>query len=186
MTILSACGGGATSTVTQPGGTGATVTVTVTSPPAAGAALTVLTVNGKTYALPNLEPTWTLAQVLRENLGLTGTKTGCDRGECGTCTIIMNDKAVYACMVLAIHANGAKIKTIEGLSDGINFAGVQKTIYDTDALQCGFCAPGFIMAATALLAAKPKPTLDEVREALSGHICTCGNTKQYVEAVLKV
>jgi aerobic-type carbon monoxide dehydrogenase small subunit (CoxS/CutS family) len=149
-------------------------------------ALTTLKVNGSTYVLNNLASTWTLAKVLRENLGLTGTKTGCNRGECGTCTVIVNGRAVYSCLLLAIEADGATIQTIEGLSDGINFTGVQKAIYDNDSLQCGYCTPGFIMAATALLANNPKPTVDQVREALSGHICTCGNIKQYVEAVMKV
>ncbi len=197
MSALSACGGTTTKTVTQTqyidpysgkafDSSAALKAYLEQTRPAYTVVFTTLQVNGNAYVLANPEPTWTLAQVLRENLGLTGTKTGCNRGECGTCTIIMNGKAVYACMVLAVHADGAKIQTVEGLSDGINFSGIQKAIYDTDALQCGFCAPGFIMAATALLAAKPKPTLYEVREALSGHMCTCGNTKQYVEAVLKV
>ncbi len=186
VALLSACGGETTRTVTVTSAPTSPAAQTTVTQPVGGAAVTNLTVNGKAYALPNLAHTWSLAHVLREQLGLTGTKTGCNRGECGTCTVIMNDRAVYSCMVLAVQAEGAKVQTVEGLSDGINFTGVQKAIYDTDALQCGYCAPGFIMAATALLAAKPKPTLDEVRTALSGHQCTCGNTKQYVEAVLKV
>ncbi|UCE98449.1 MAG: (2Fe-2S)-binding protein [Dehalococcoidia bacterium] len=149
-------------------------------------ALTVLNVNGRQYVLANLKPSWSLAWVLREHLGLFGTKTGCNRGECGTCTIIMNGKSVYACMILAVEANGTEITTIEGLSDEMNFSGMQKAILEADSLQCGFCAPGFIMAAQALLNNNPNPTRDEVREALSGHICTCGNINQYVEAALKV
>jgi len=147
--------------------------------------LTALNVNGNQYVLANLKPSWSLAWILRERLGLFGTKTGCMRGECGTCTIIMNGKSVYSCTILAIEANGAEITTIEGLSDGMNFTGMQKAILDADSLQCGFCAPGFIMSAQALLNKNPNPTRDEVREALSGHVCTCGNINQYVEAALK-
>ncbi len=106
-------------------------------------------------------------------------------GECGTCTVMLNGKAVYSCVVLACEVDGAQIKTIEGLSAGVNFTGIMKAIYDTDALQCGYCAPGFIMASQALLETKASPTLDEVREALSGHLCTCGNIKLYVDAVLE-
>jgi carbon-monoxide dehydrogenase small subunit len=148
--------------------------------------LTALNVNGTPYVLANLKPSWSLAWVIRERLGLFGTKTGCNRGECGTCTLIMNGKAVYSCLILAVEANGAEITTIEGLSDEINFTGMQKAILDTDALQCGYCAPGFIMAGQALLNKNSNPTRDEVRKALSGHMCTCGNQNQYVEAVLSV
>jgi carbon-monoxide dehydrogenase small subunit len=108
------------------------------------------------------------------------------RGECGTCTVIMNGKSVYACTILAIEADGAEITTVEGLSDGQNFNGMQKAILDADSLQCGYCAPGFIMSAQALLNKNANPTRDEVREALSGHICTCGNINQYIDAALSV
>lgn len=148
--------------------------------------LITLNVNGKDYQITGVKSNWSLAWVLREKLGLPGTKTGCNRGDCGSCTVVMNGKAVYSCLVLAVEAEGANIVTIEGLSDDITFTGIQKAIYDEDSLQCGYCAPGFIMASHALLTAKPNPTLNEVREALSGHICTCGNTKMYVDAVLKV
>jgi len=147
--------------------------------------LTALNVNGTQYVLANLKPSWSLAWVIRERLGLFGTKTGCNRGECGTCTVIMNGKAVYCCLILAVDADGAEITTVEGLSDSQNFTGIQKAILDTDALQCGFCTPGFIMCSHDLLSKNSNPTRDEVREALSGHICTCGNTNQYVEAVLQ-
>lgn len=155
--------------------------------PAAGHELTSFTVNKVQYTLADLDPGWSLMFVLREKLGLVGTKNGCNRGECGTCSVILNGRAVYSCVVLACEAEGATIETIENLSTGIPpFTGIMKAIYDTDALQCGYCAPGFIMASKALLDKKPKPTLDEVREALSGHVCTCGNIKLYVDAVLAV
>lgn len=146
-------------------------------------ALTTLNVNGKTYKL-EVKPNWSLVFVLREKLGLTGTKIGCDRGTCGTCTVIVDGRSVYSCMMLAIEADGSDILTIEGLSDGITLHPVQQAFVDGDASQCGYCIPGFIMSAKALLDKKPSPTRDEVREALSGHICICGNTKKIVDAVL--
>lgn len=172
-----------TTTVTQPG---PTTTVTVTGgPPTTTASVTSFTLNGSPVALANLKANWSLAWVLREKLGMVGTKTGCNRGECGTCTVIMDGKSVYSCMVLAIEADGAQVQTIEGLSNAINLNPLQQSVFDNDSLQCGFCAPGFLMSGQALLNAKSDPTENEVREALSGHICTCGNTKFYVEAVMK-
>ncbi len=146
--------------------------------------LSTLTVNGKSTVL-EIEPEWTLAFVLREKLGLPGLKQGCDRGSCGTCTIIVDGKAVYSCMMLAIEAEGKAIETIEGLSDGITLGSVQQAFYDGDAIQCGFCTPGYLMAAKALLDSNPNPTRDEVREALSGHLCICGTQKRIVDAVLQ-
>ncbi len=142
-----------------------------------------LTVNGHAYEL-KVKSNWSLAFVLREKLGLTGTKIGCDRGSCGTCTIIVDGKPVYSCMMLAMEADGRNIVTIEGLSDGITLHPVQQAFVDNDASQCGYCTPGFIMSAKALLDRNPNPTRDEVREALSGHICICGHTKKIVDAVL--
>jgi aerobic-type carbon monoxide dehydrogenase small subunit (CoxS/CutS family) len=183
-TITSTVSGGTgvvTTTVTQPG-----PTITVTGPPGTGGAtVTSFTANGNQVALANLKTNWSLAWVLREKLGLVGTKTGCNRGECGTCTIIMDGKSVYSCMVLAVEAEGAQIQTIEGLSNAINLNPLQQSVFDNDSLQCGFCAPGFLMSGQALLNKKSDPTEDEIREALSGHICTCGNTRFYVEAVMK-
>lgn len=145
--------------------------------------LSALTVNGRTYSLV-LEPNWSLLHVLRNKLGLVGVKDACDRGECGTCAVIMDGKSVFSCMTLAIEAVGHDIVTIEGLSDGITLHPVQQAFVDHDAVQCGYCVPGFILCAKALLDENPNPTLDEVREGLSGHICTCGNDKVMVEATL--
>lgn len=145
--------------------------------------LITLNVNGENYPV-QVKPYSSLLNVLREKLGLPGTKDGCNMGECGTCTVLMNGKPVYACMVLAIEADGASIETVEGLSDGITLSPVQQKIYDNDAMQCGYCAPGLIMAATALMREKASPTLDEVREALSGHQCTCGNINVFMAALL--
>jgi aerobic-type carbon monoxide dehydrogenase small subunit (CoxS/CutS family) len=182
--LLNACSSPSQNTITKT----STVTVTSTSqaPPLQSAKPISFKVNGNKYTFTDLANYWPLVWVIREKLGLFGTKTGCNRGECGSCTILMNGKAVYSCMVLAVEADGAEITTVEGLSDGINFTGVQKAFFDNDALQCGYCTPGFIMAATALLAEKPKPSLDDIREALSGHQCTCCNHKTYIDALLKV
>jgi aerobic-type carbon monoxide dehydrogenase small subunit (CoxS/CutS family) len=147
--------------------------------------LTTLTVNGQTY-LTQVKPNWTLAFVLREKLGLVATKIGCDRGTCGTCTVLVDGRAVYSCMLLAMEAEGTEITTVEGLSDGITLHAIQQAFIDNDAVQCGYCIPGYMMSAKALLDANPKPTRDEVREALSGHLCICGNTKKIVAAVLSV
>ncbi len=209
--LLAACGGGdgatatetvtqtqtqtqtATQTVTTTAGE-VTQTVTTTAPgttqtvtvevPVPGE-LPTLTVNGETYKI-DLKPGWTLAFVIREKLGLPATKVGCDRGECGTCTVIADGRAVYSCMMLASEAEGKNIITLEGLSDGITLHSVQAAFIDNDAMQCGFCTSGYIMTAKALLDVKPNPTLDEVREALSGHLCICGNTKKIVAAVMSL
>lgn len=146
--------------------------------------ITTLTVNGDSYAFVDLKPYSSLLYVLREKLALFGTKNGCNMGECGGCTVLMNGKPVNACLVLVVEADGASIETVEGLSDGINLSSVQQIFYDKDALQCGYCAPGIIMSATALKREKANPTLNEVREALSGHTCTCGNLNNYMAALL--
>jgi carbon-monoxide dehydrogenase small subunit len=141
-------------------------------------------INGKEYGL-KVQDNWSLAFVLREKLGLTGTKIGCDRGSCGACTVVVDGKAIYSCMMLAIEAAGKHIKSIEALSDGVNLHRIQQAFIDGDAVQCGYCTPGFIMSAVALLDSKPNPTRDDVREALSGHLCICGHTKKIVDAVLR-
>jgi len=147
--------------------------------------LVILNVNGNSYPV-QVKPEWSLAFVIREKLGMPGLKIGCDRGECGTCTVIANGRAVYACTMLAIEAEGMQIETVEGLSDGINLGVLQQAFVDNNAVQCGYCTPGFLMAAKALLGANPNPTRYDVREALSGHLCQCGNTNKFVEAVLNV
>lgn len=145
--------------------------------------LLTLTVNGETHMVTNIKPYYTLNFVLREMLGLPGTKCGCDRGDCGTCTVIVDGQPVYSCLTLAMDAEGKDILTIEGLSDGITLHPVQQRFYDLSAIQCGYCTPGFIMAAKALLDENPNPTVYEAKVALSGHLCTCGHTTRIVEAV---
>ena len=135
----------------------------------------------------DLEPNETLAYVLRERLGLTGLKVSCDEGACGACTVIMDGKAVLSCMTLAVEADGHDILTIEGLAEDdpviVAFAEQSEPGYGT-AMQCGICTPGFVMTAKALLDANPHPTLDEIKDALSGNICRCGCYTAIAQAVL--
>jgi len=147
-------------------------------------------INSEWYHLElmrDLQPSDTLAHLLREKLGLTGLKISCDRGQCGACTVIMDGKAILACTTLAVEANGREIVTVEGLdaNDPViqAFARQSEPGYGT-ALQCGHCTPGFVMAAKALLDANPRPTLDEIKEALSGNLCRCGCYAAIAKAVL--
>jgi aerobic-type carbon monoxide dehydrogenase small subunit (CoxS/CutS family) len=142
-----------------------------------------LKINKRDYRLP-VKPDWTLDFVLRDKLGLFGTKVGCDRGECGSCTILSDGTPVLSCLMLAVECEGLSLETIEGLSDGIKLSPLQQKFFDHEAFQCGFCTPGFIMAAKGLLDINPAPSAVEVRQALSGHICTCGNFIKTVEAVV--
>jgi len=141
-----------------------------------------LTVNGKHHAL-RVEPRCTLLSALRDVLGLTGTKPGCERGECGACTVLIDGQARYACMTLALEAQGHAITTVEGLMDGEDLGPVQQAFVAEDAFQCGYCTPGQVMAAEALLRNKPDPTLDEIRQGMSGNLCRCGAYAHIFKAV---
>ncbi|MEZ8220443.1 xanthine dehydrogenase YagT iron-sulfur-binding subunit [Candidatus Fervidibacteria bacterium JGI MDM2 JNZ-1-D12] len=141
-----------------------------------------LRVNGKIYKL-QLEPRVTLLDALRNHLNLTGTKKVCNRGECGACTVLMDGKPVNSCMILAVDAEGHDIVTIEGLARDGKLHPVQEAFVEHDAMQCGFCTPGFIMAAVGLLNRNKAPTLEEIRKALSGNICRCGVYPRILEAV---
>jgi xanthine dehydrogenase YagT iron-sulfur-binding subunit len=132
-----------------------------------------LSVNGLRRSLV-VEPRWSLLYVLREKLGLTGTKTGCERGECGACTVLIDDVSRYACLTLAVEAQGSEIVTLEGLMDGERLGGVQQAFVEQDAFQCGYCPPGQIMSAEGLLRGNPAPKPDEIRWAMSGNLCRCG------------
>lgn len=132
-----------------------------------------LQVNGSSYYL-HAEPRQTLLDVLRFDLNMTGTKKVCNMGECGACTVLMDGKAVYSCLILAIECEGHQILTIEGLSKGQKLDPVQRAFIDEDAFQCGFCTSGQEMAVKALLDHNPNPTPDEIRRAISGNICRCG------------
>ena len=142
-----------------------------------------LTVNGESYQLM-IEPNTLLIDVLNRELSWTGPKRGCDSSSCGACTIILDGKAVRSCSILAVQANGREITTIEGLADGGKLHPLQQAFIDYGAVQCGFCTPGQIMSAKALLDENPTPTEDEVREALRGNLCRCTGYVKIVEAVL--
>jgi xanthine dehydrogenase YagT iron-sulfur-binding subunit len=140
-------------------------------------------VNGTAHRV-EVEDRWTLAELLRDHLGLTGTKLGCERGECGACTVQLDGKPVYSCSTLAVWADGRSVRTVEGLARGGRLDPLQQAFVDHDAPQCGFCTSGQLMAARALLDANPHPTADEVRSAMTGNLCRCSNYNRYVEAVL--
>ena len=132
-----------------------------------------LKINGHAHRLL-VEPRWSLLHVLREELGLTGTKVGCERGECGACTVLIDNIPRYACMTLAVEAEGMEITTLEGLMHGEKLGAVQRAFVEHDALQCGYCTPGQIMAVEGLLRKIPNPSLDEIRTGVSGNLCRCG------------
>jgi aerobic-type carbon monoxide dehydrogenase small subunit (CoxS/CutS family) len=142
-----------------------------------------LKVNGITYRL-SVDPRWTLLDVLRNQLDLTGTKRVCDRAECGACTILRNGLPIYACMTLAIEAQGYELETIEGLSKSGRLHPVQEAFVKHDALQCGFCTPGMVMSVKALLDHNSNPSLDDVKAAISGNICKCGTYTKIFRAAL--
>ena len=140
-----------------------------------------LSVNGCDYRLL-VEPRWSLLFLLREKLGLAGTKVGCERGECGACTVLIDDVPRYACMTLAVEAQGSRITTLEGLMDGEELGAVQQAFFEKDAFQCGYCTPGQIMAVEGLLIANPEPSMDQIRKGVSGNLCRCGAYKHIFDA----
>ncbi len=144
-----------------------------------------ITVNGQSYRL-EVEPRTTLLDVIRYGLGLTGTKAGCEKGKCGTCTVIMDDRPVNSCLVLAVEADGSEILTIEGVAAGEELHSLQKSFVEMGAIQCGFCTPGMILVAKALLDKNPKPTEREIRQAIAGNLCRCTGYDKIVKAIQKV
>ena len=146
------------------------------------AALT-LTVNQVTYTI-NIEPHLTLVEVLRDKLGLTGTKKSCNEGECGACTVLMDGRPVASCMVLAMDAQDKHIMTIEGLAEGERLHPLQEAFVKHGGIQCGFCTPGMIMSAKALLDEHPDPSPLQVRSAISGNLCRCTGYQQIVDSVM--
>lgn len=125
----------------------------------------------------------TLADFIREDCGLTGTHLGCEHGVCGACTILMNGEAVRSCLLFAVQAEGEDLATVEGLADGERLHPIQQTFWESHALQCGFCTPGFLMTALAFLRENPHPTDREIREALAGNLCRCTGYQNIVKAV---
>lgn len=140
-------------------------------------------INGQVHEL-GIEPHQLLIEILRDHLGLTGTKHSCGVGNCGACTVLVDGVPVLACMTLALAVRGKRIVTIEGLADGPELHPLQRAFVDHGAIQCGYCTPGMILAAKALLDRNPAPTVTEVREALAGNICRCTGYVKIVEAVL--
>ena len=142
-----------------------------------------LRVNGKAVEV-NIEPRRTLLSVVREELGLTGAKQGCGRGTCGACTVIVDGETVYACMTLAIDCEGRDVRTVEGLAQGQELHPVQDAFIAHDGYQCGFCTPGQVLSAVALLGHDPHPSEDEIRYQMSGNLCRCGAYPNIVQAVM--
>lgn len=144
-----------------------------------------LKVNGLGYSL-EVDPHRTLLEVIRDDLGLTGTKLGCGGGECGACTVILDGKAVKSCLMLALDARGKEVWTIEGLSRGQALHLLQQAFVERGAIQCGFCTSGMIMASKALLDENPRPSEQEVKDSLAGNLCRCTGYVKIIEAVLSV
>jgi aerobic-type carbon monoxide dehydrogenase small subunit (CoxS/CutS family) len=184
--FLKGLGGGAIGTAIVSTGLVSTDSEAYTSEAVKGAAsksAVKLKVNGKDYRV-EVEHRHTLAEVLRDQLGLTGTKIGCDRGECGACTVIINGRNMYSCSQLAVWMEGKEILTIEGLAKGDKLDPLQEAFIEHDGPQCGFCTSGQIMSGKALLLKNPKPDEAQARRALSGNLCRCGNYNREVAAVL--
>lgn len=144
-----------------------------------------LTVNGVAYPL-DLDPGTSLLHAVRDAIGLTGSKEGCDDSECGACMMLLDGKPVNSCSYLALQAQGSEVTTVEGLADGETLAPLQAAFLERGGVQCGFCTPGMLVSATALLAENPTPTEDEVRIGLSGNLCRCTGYDGIVKAVLSV
>jgi carbon-monoxide dehydrogenase small subunit len=131
-------------------------------------------------------PTETLLDVLREKLGVTGPKRGCDDGDCGTCTVLLDGEPIRSCLTIALTVEGREVMTVEGLTPGAELHPLQKAFHEQGAFQCGFCTPGMLMSAKALLDKNPNPTRDEIVEFMSGNLCRCGSYEEVVEAIQAV
>mgnify|MGYP001090451912 FL=1 len=142
-----------------------------------------LRINGQEEQL-KVHSNLTLLHMLRENFGLTGTKNGCEAGECGACTVLVNGEAVNSCMILAVECDGAEVMTVEGLTESGALAGLQQAFIEHNAIQCGFCTPGMLITAYAYLKHNPHPTETEIREALVGNLCRCTGYERIIQAVL--
>jgi len=142
-----------------------------------------INVNGVDHRV-DVEDRWTLVELLRDHLELTGTKIGCDRGECGACTVLVDGTPLYSCSQLAVWMNGRSIQTVEGLAKNGKLDPLQEAFIEHDAPQCGYCTSGQLMIAKALLMKNARPTRDEVRTAMTGNLCRCSNYNHYVEAVM--
>ena len=144
-----------------------------------------LKVNGSTYTI-EVESNWTLLKVLRDILGLTGAKSGCEKGECGACTVLMNGKPVLSCLTLVVNAHQQEIITIEGLAEDGKLHPLQQAFIDHGAIQCGFCTPGMVLSAKTLLDENSNPTEEEIRDGINGNICRCTGYTKIIEAIESV
>jgi aerobic-type carbon monoxide dehydrogenase small subunit (CoxS/CutS family) len=142
-----------------------------------------LTVNGREYTVA-VEPRRLLVDVLRDDFGLTGTHIGCEHGVCGTCTVLLDGASIRSCITLAVQADGAEIRTVEGLADGAALHPLQEEFWDKQGLQCGYCTPGMLLRACELLEQTPDPTAEQVREGIASNLCRCTGYQYIVEAVL--
>ena len=139
-------------------------------------------VNGRPVEV-RVDPTWTLLRVLREKLGMTGTKKGCEQGDCGACTVLLDGEAVNACLVMALQAEGKEVETIEGLGTPEHLHPLQKSFIQHGAVQCGFCTSGMLQSALALLRKNPNPTVEEIRRGISGNLCRCTGYVKIIKAI---
>lgn len=145
----------------------------------------VLKVNGESYSL-EVEPDQSLLEALRENLNLTGTKRGCDKGDCGACTVLLNGMPVNSCLILAVQADGQEVTTIEGVARGDELDPVQEAFVKHGAVQCGFCTPGMVLTSVALLRENLHPEKEEIKHAISGNLCRCTGYVQIIDAIQSV
>jgi carbon-monoxide dehydrogenase small subunit len=152
------------------------------SRPAVKSRLIALSVNGESHEVP-VKPRHTLLEVIREAIGLTGTKDGCESGTCGACTVLLDGKPVLSCLTLALDCDGKSVTTIEGLAEGEKLSALQEAFVDQGGVQCGFCTPGMILSATALLKAIAKPSDHEIKKALEGNLCRCTGYNSIIAAV---
>ncbi|MBW7851339.1 MAG: (2Fe-2S)-binding protein [Rhodospirillales bacterium] len=152
--------------------------------PKSNSRLIALCVNGEWHEV-TVKPRHMLVEVLREMIGLTGTKDGCEQGTCGACTVLLDERPVLSCMTLAADCDGRQLRTVEGLAEGEKLSVLQQAFLDQGAVQCGFCTPGMLLSATALLERTPKPTTDEIKKALEGNLCRCTGYNAIVAAVLQ-
>ena len=141
-----------------------------------------LSVNGERHEIA-VKPRNTLVEVLREKIGLTGTKEGCEQGACGVCTVLLDGRPVLGCLTLAVECDGRSVRTVEGLAQGDQLSPIQQAFLDQGAVQCGYCTAGMLMSATALLERNPKPSVPEIKKALEGNICRCTGYNAIVAAV---
>ncbi len=147
-----------------------------------GSQIIEISVNGERHEI-SVKPRHTLVEVLREKLGLTGTKDGCEQGVCGVCTVLLEGRPVLACITLALECHGKEVRTVEGLAQGETLSVVQQAFLDQGAVQCGFCTPGMLMSVTALLEKNASPSLPEIKKALEGNLCRCTGYNAIVAAV---